>query len=327
MLYLFYGTDDLGRSEYVAGLLARVADPMGDLNQMRFDGEKLSFSELRHACDSIPFLSDRRIVIVEGLLARLAKRGPKEFAERLRDYLPAIPDYTRLFLLESEVDKRTALWKALVTLSEQKPPTVFLREFAAPAAEALPEWIQRRGQRHGARIERRVATELATFVGGNLRLLDQELMKLATYAGDRPISSEDLKLLVPYMQEATIWEMVDAIGARNAKGALNAAQKLLRDDPGKAIYLHTMIARQVRMLLQVAELLALGQDQGTIQRTLGMNPYVLKKVIQQARSFPVERLERAFDLLLASDVAMKSGADQVMTLNLLIVDLAGRQAA
>jgi DNA polymerase III subunit delta len=327
LIYLFYGNDELARKEYVARLLARAEDPMGDLNQTRLESDRLTFAELRHACDSIPFLSERRIVIVEGLLQRLSKRGPKEVADQLRDYIGDIPDYTRLFLLEGDVDKRSQLWKTLSKLSAETPPRVYLKEFALPTDRELPEWAQRRARHHGGLIDRRAAEELASFVGSELRLLDQELLKLVTYAGERPVTAEDVRLLVPYVQEATIWSLVDAIGEKDARRALAAAQQILEDDPGKAIYLHLMITRQVRLLLQVAELQALGTPQNQIQTTLGMSPFVLTKILKQVKNFNVTRLVEAFDRLLDSDHAMKTGADQVLAINLLIVELAGRRAA
>lgn len=326
MIYLFYGEDDLSRDEYLTGLLARAADPMGDLNQSRLAGDRLTFDELRQACDALPFLSDRRILIVDGLLSRLVKRGPKSFTEALRDYLPRMPDYARLFLLEGTIDRRSAIWKLLNRESGAPQPKVFLKEFPLPPERALPEWLQQRARQHGGRMERDAARELAAFVGGNVRLLDQEVRKLVTYAGDRPVSGADVSLLVPYVQEASVWEVVDAIGARQARQALNAAQQILADDPGKAIYLHVMITRQIRLLLQVAELQRLGHNASQVQQTLKMSPFVHKKIARQSGNFTVERLEAAFDRLLESDVALKLGGDPRLTLDLLIVDLARRPA-
>lgn len=327
MIYLFYGNDDLSRNEYLSGLLARGDDGLGDLNRSRLEADRLTFAELRHACDSMPFLSDRRVVIVEGLLNKLAKRGPKEFAEQMIAYVPEMPEYTRLFLLETEVDRRMALWKALQAESTSAKPRVFVRDFSLPQEKELPEWIQRRAKLHGGLVDRKAASDLATFVGGNVRLLDQEIRKLVTYARERPVSEADVRLLVPYVQEASIWAMVDSIGAKDAKRALGLAQQILNDEPSKAIYLHIMITRQVRMLLQVAELLSLGKSEAEMQQLLRLSPFVLRKVVQQARNFSVPRLEEAFDHLLAADVAMKTGDDQVLTINLLIMELASRRAA
>lgn len=327
MIYLFYGTDDLARDEYLAALLSRAQDPMGDLNTARLEADKLTFGELRHACDSVPFLSDRRIVVVRGLLEKITKRGPKEMAEQLIGYVHQMPEYARLFLLEGEIDQRTTLWKNFQKFGAEKPPVLYLKEFGLPHERALPEWIQQRAQKYGGRIDRPAAAELGNCVGIHLRLIDQELQKLVTYANGRPVTREDVKLLVPYIQEANIWDIVDAIGQKDTKRALTNAQQILHDDPGKAIYLHTMITRQVRLLTQVAELLTLGKDGGEIQKTLGMTSYVYNKISQQARNFTIQRLEKAYEQLLESDVAMKTGANQTLTLNLLIVELSSKRAA
>jgi DNA polymerase-3 subunit delta len=238
-----------------------------------------------------------------------------------------MPDYARLFLLEGEIDQRTTLWKSFQKFGNEKPPVIFLKEFGLPHEKALPEWIQQRAQKYGGRIDRPAAMELGNCVGIQLRLLDQELQKLITYANGRPVTTQDVKLLVPYVQEANIWDIVDAIGQKDTKRALTNAQQILQDDPGKAIYLHTMITRQIRLLTQVAELLRLGKDSGEIQKTLGMTSYVYGKLSQQARNFTVPRLEKAYDQLLEADVAMKTGANQTLTLNLLIVDLSSKRAA
>ncbi|MDQ4075025.1 MAG: DNA polymerase III subunit delta [Chloroflexota bacterium] len=327
MIYLFHGDDDLTRNEYLNNLLARADDTMGSLNQTRLEPDKLTFAELRHACDAIPFLSERRIIIVEGLLNKLAKQASKDFAQQLKDYIPTMPEYTRLFLLETSVDKRTSLWKSLNQFASEKLPRVFIKEFALPKEHELPTWIQQRARLHGGLIERQAATDLASFVGQDVRLLDQEVRKLVTYAGEHPVTRKDVRLLVPYVQEASVWQLVDAIGSKDTRRALAAAQQILSEDPSKAIYLHIMITRQIRMLLQVAELLSLGKTQRDIQKILGLSNFVLNKVMKQASNFTIERLEAAFDHLLEADVAMKRGADQQMILNLLIVELAGRRAA
>ena len=80
MFYILHGDDDFGRDEELARLRNRMAgdDPaMADLNTVILDSQKLTLGELRHACDSIPFMADRRLVIVHGLLARLVPSGRK----------------------------------------------------------------------------------------------------------------------------------------------------------------------------------------------------------------------------------------------------------
>ena len=73
MLYLLFGKDEFACEEALKELEQGYwSDPsLGDLNRTVLDGRKITIAELRHHCDSIPFLADRRLVIVENLIARV----------------------------------------------------------------------------------------------------------------------------------------------------------------------------------------------------------------------------------------------------------------
>ena len=73
--YVFHGRDEFTRSETLASFKRRLGSPdMVDLNTAYLDGQRLTLAELRHTCDAIPFLADKRLVIVKGLLTRLTAR-------------------------------------------------------------------------------------------------------------------------------------------------------------------------------------------------------------------------------------------------------------
>ena len=98
--YVFHGEDEFTCAETVADLRRRMASSgMADLNVLFLDGRAVRLDELRHACEAIPFLSDRRMVVVTGLLERLGRdRG--RFLEGLLEMLPRLPETTRLVLVE-----------------------------------------------------------------------------------------------------------------------------------------------------------------------------------------------------------------------------------
>ena len=92
MFYIFHGEEEFTLSEQVGQLRHRVAEAgLGDLNITVLDGTKVGFDELRAACDTMPFLGDRRLVIVEGLLSRLetqegaSGRGKRPRRRRARE--------------------------------------------------------------------------------------------------------------------------------------------------------------------------------------------------------------------------------------------------
>src|SRR5690242_5601796 len=114
--YLLHGPDEFASAEYLAALKTKLGDPaMGDLNTAAFDGRSATLPEVRAIADTLPFLTARRLVVVEGWLTRLvgrdqpagdepaeepasedARRGSssREQMAALAEYLPNLPDST-----------------------------------------------------------------------------------------------------------------------------------------------------------------------------------------------------------------------------------------
>jgi DNA polymerase-3 subunit delta len=327
MFYIFHGSDELSRTEALAKLKAQMGDPsIADLNTSLFDGHSLTLGELRQACDSLPFLSDRRLVIVKNYLTRLAGRGKgasesKEVAA-LADYLPTMPDTIRLIFIE---DESLAGTHPILKLAK-KHPDGQVHAFNGPGRGELSAWIVNRVKHKGAAIERPAADALAVAVGDDLRLLDSELEKLITYVGDEgPITTPDVDLLVPYAGEANVFAMVDAIGRRDGRTALRLLHKLL-DENAAPLYLLSMIVRQFRILIQVKELAAQGLAVSTIAKRAGLHPFVAEKAQRQAMNFSMGQLEVIYARLLETDLAIKTGRiEDVLALDTLVAALCGPQ--
>ena len=170
--YIFYGADEFTQKEKLAELKSKLGkDPaMVDLNTSYFNGATVRLGELIHACSTVPFLAERRLVVVEGLLEQLGGTGREKEREALLDYLPQLPASTRLILLEGQ------------TLSPQNPfirlanstPAGYELAFHIPKGWALERWIAQRVESHGGAIHPHAAALLATDVGEDLRLLEME---------------------------------------------------------------------------------------------------------------------------------------------------------
>ncbi|MBI4788731.1 MAG: DNA polymerase III subunit delta [Chloroflexi bacterium] len=333
MYYILHGEDEFSRTEELNKLRAKMGDPQfADLNTMLFDGRKVSFGELQHACDSVPFLADKRLVIVEGMLTRLEPRRTQnaedgdeieeevnpDLAKDLKEYLPRLPDSTRLVFVES---KTLAKNNPILKQAEGDKKNAHVKEFQLPKETALPRWIQARVAEKQGAIEPDAVNALAAHVGSDLRLMDNEIAKLLAYCGPEPIRVEDVNTLVAAVRESSIFDLVDAIGARQTSAALKLLHAQL-DQNAAPLYLLTMIARQFRMLLQIKDLAARGMNPAAIREQLKLHPFVVDKTYKQAANFSVPQLERAYGKLLETDLAMKtSRSDPVAALDLLIVDL------
>jgi DNA polymerase-3 subunit delta len=333
MFLIFHGEDAFSQDEAVAALKRALGDQASiDLNVAVFDGRAaLSVSDLRAACDAMPFLADRRVVIVEGLLTRLLAReeddaeGPaaakgrgKGLLDQLAAYLPALPVTTELVFLERrELPARHALLK----LADGEIGTA--RLFGPPRLEDVPGWIVQRARRHAGAVTPQAAQLLAQYVGADLRALDQELEKLITYAGAaRPVGPEDVQALVPAAGQANVFGMVDALGRRDARQATQLLHQLLAlgEHP---LGLLAMIVRQFRLLLQAKELSDGGVRPADLAHQLGLPGFVADKLARQARQFTMARLESTYRQLLDIDLAIKGGEVEAETaLDMFVAGLA-----
>lgn len=322
MFYVFHGPDTFSRGEKLAELKKQMGDPaMADLNTTTLDGRTVPLSELQHACNTVPFLFDRRLVVVRNLLTRLAgskKEEDKEYLSALEGYLPSVPETTRLIFLE---DTRLPKNNRLLKLAERDERGVVMH-FEMPPKGQLGRWVAARARKKKAQIDPDAAEALAVAIGDDLHALDLELDKLATYAGgERPISAADVSLLVTAAGESDVFALVDAVGQRNGKRALLLLHNLLEANEAP-VYLLAMIVRQFRILIQVKELSGRGMNKAQIAAEANMHPFVAEKGLKQARNFSMEQLEQIYDRLLQTDLEIKTGrTESILALDMLVSTL------
>lgn len=333
MFYIFHGEDEFGQAEELLTLRRRLAsgDPaMAELNTNFLDGSRLTLDELVHVCNSVPFLSDRRLVIVSGLLSRLSQ-DPKEkggeetgqkrrFLENLAAYLPTLPPTTRLVFVE---DRTLPPSHPILKLAKarEKERQAFVRLFAKPKDSELPRWIEERVRSQKGSISREAASLLAVLIGGDLRLLEQEIEKLLLYADGQQISTEDVQTLVSRARETKVFDLVDCVGQRQTGKGLQLLYRLFEEGE-EPLSLLAMLARQIRILIQVKELRAKGLTEAEITERLGVHPYVVEKGLNQARNFTMAQLEIAHQRIVDTDWSLKTGnMSERLALELLVIDL------
>ncbi|MBA7656119.1 putative protein YqeN [subsurface metagenome] len=342
MYYVFHGDEEFRCSQAVAKLKAQiVSDGIGDLNIVVLDGKKVGLGELVGACNTVPFLTDRRLVIVEGLLERLepgassrAKKRTKssspsaselEYADKLAAYLPDVPPSTRLVFVErKKLSPHNPILKQATDSSE-----AYVREFKQPGSGALQDWIRREARRKGADITGDAVRMLISFVGQNMRLLDQELEKLVAlvnYSGT--ITGDDVKTLVHATHDANIFSLVDALGLRDRQRAMLELQELLATGASD-LYLLAMMTRQIRLILSVKDLVEeKGLPPDATRRELRISHrFILEKLLRQARWFSIEELEMIQRRMLGIDQAIKTGSiEGSLALELLVVEVCRRES-
>jgi DNA polymerase-3 subunit delta len=315
MFYIFHGDDTHSQKKTLDSLLSKLGDPgLLDLNTTRLEGS-ISLADLQQACDAIPFLAKVRLVLVRGWLS---SKPDKSIINDLISYLPHLPATTRLVFLEFQAlsDKHKLVQFAL------EAKTGYVKQFDQPVGVGLERWIMQRATEKNGRIAPGAANLLATQIGSNLEIIDNELEKLVLYKGpEEMIDIAAVNLLCPYVAEASIFDLVDALGNRHGERAAILLQEKFMEgaDP---FYLFAMFVRQFRLLIQVKELAVNGERAAGISKQLRMHSYVAGKLYQQAQQFGLPQLEQIYRHLLDIDVGIKVGRQDMTTaLNLLVSGL------
>jgi len=327
MLYILYGQDDFSLCQAVEKIKADLGDwEMVAVNTTSLEGQHLTLSELRNKCDAAPFLSSYRLIIVDGLLGRFeVKQGrPRSRKgksgnglgewEGLASYITQTPATTVLMLVDGEIKAHNPLLKKLSQLAE-------VRTFPLLRGRDLKAWIQQRVRAEGGEINPQAVNLLAEFIGGDLWAMNSEIEKLLLYSQGRSITEDDVRQLVSYVQEANIFALVDAV----AEGRTELAQRVLHrlyHDGVAPTYILTMITRQFRLIAQAKDL-GPGLSRLQIQDRLGLkSSYSLDKTLAQAKLYDFEGVKRAYDKLLETDLAIKTGKyNDQLALELLVTEL------
>jgi DNA polymerase-3 subunit delta len=275
-------------------------------------------------------------VIVHGLLSWLAQsRGSKgagaqkaeppasrrAFLEELADYLPELPETTRLVFVEEEALKAS---HPILKLAQEQHKTgkAHIKEYKQPKEGQLFNWIQEQARDRGGDISWDASMKMVQLAGDNRRQLELEIDKLLLYAGDRQVTEADVESLTSRTREADVFELVDCVGRQQADEALRQLHQLL-DENEPPLRLLAMLARQIRILIQVSELRAQRMSQSEIAKQLKLHPYVVKKGAGQALNFTMDQLERAHSLVVDTDWRIKTGdMEDVLALDMLVVALA-----
>ena len=325
--YLLHGDDDISIDEALSKLRAGMGSGSeADLNTSEFDGQSASVPEILNAVTSYPFLADKRMAIVRGLIGHLTRKGAgetgKQGLQRLLEALPELPSYSKLILVERE-SLRSDL--KIVKLA-QSAPNGYMKEFSAP--KDTTQWIMARARdTYDAQIEPRAAVALASVTGPDLRRADNELIKLVSYVdGERPINEEDVTLLTPYVAEANVFAMIDALAVGDGRSALTLMHRVLEADPSDPGFgLFALITRQFRLLLLTREHLAGGgsAQPNEVANAIGVrSSWQAGKLAQQSRAFSVDQLETIYKRLQRYDQDMKIGQIKPrLALDLLVASL------
>ena len=305
--YLLYGEEAYLKKQY-RDRLTKAVLPEGDtVNYAHYEGKGINVPEIIDLAETMPFFAEKRLIVIED--SGLFKNADAKFA----DYIKSMPETVCFVFVESEVDKRSKMYKAVkdtgrvVELGRHDEKTLLFH---------LPLQILHVGSSSGQHV----------FCSGLLNLpaftlyITSKPQKLFSYTlGRNEITVADIDAICTTQITNKIFDMIEAVATRQQRKALDYYYDLLalKEPPMRILYL---LARQFRLLLQVKDLMNQGADKSTIAKKAGLHPFVAGKYMQQSRSFTMRELKGIMEEAADTEEAVKTGRlSDTMSVELFIV--------
>jgi DNA polymerase-3 subunit delta len=324
-VYLVIGEEAYLEADVLAALKsAALVGGVPGLNEDKFVAGEVDVEKVIAAARTLPMLAKRRLVVVRGLErwepreGAEGKEGGKQSLERLAEYAKAPSPTTMLVLVGAGLDKR----RRLVTMARSEG---FLVSCESLARADLPRFVQEKVRARGCRIAPDVADAVAELTGPELAQVADAIERVCLYVGEGgEITEAAVSECVVRLRPSTVWELVGAVGRRDAGAALAALDQVY-DPADRGIRLVGLLAWSTRQLVkfEAAVRAGLGPQEAAVRA--GAPPFKARELAQQVRGQTATDLAHFLVRLAGVDEELKGGSKRPpkSSLERLILDLCG----
>ena len=324
MIRLIHGDDEFSIANSLEAHLAALGPPeLRAPNVTVFEAPNARMAEVFAAAMISPFLTDRRAVVVKGMLKPIDTRGERiradweSFGERIANEAMQITN-DLIFVENVRLSLTSRSLNALASFAEVETHLV-------PDRRDRIGWIRKRFDFHGVQASENAISRFNDIGGDDVRRLDSEIQKLALYADGRILQPNDIDLMVADTSQDRIFNVMDAIIEGRHNLAIGGVQNLIAN--GESIEgIFALLTRQVRILIVTAHMLSRGSSRSEIGQRLRINmPWLLDKTCKQASRIGSVRLRAMHLHMLDVDVGAKTGrVDRRLAVEMLVSDLIRR---
>lgn len=305
-VYLLLGEERFERQRVIMTLRrATLGTDEVSFNEEQYDAGDCDVERVLAAARTLPMLARRRLVVLKRL-ERWEGRGDETKSsgdkplDRIAEYVAVASPTTTLILVADKLDNR----RQLVALAKKAD---FWVTCSSPLPNELPAWVSRRVHERGERIAPAAAALLSDLVGADLSALDDAIERVSLYVGPGAELGEAAILeCVANMKPGSVWDLVAAVGRRDARAALVALGRVF--EPGEGPRLVGLLCWSARQFIRFASARRAGMSPPDAAKAAGIPPFKLRDVTEQMRHMPIERAEQWLLDLAQVDLALKGGS-------------------
>ncbi|KKU92930.1 MAG: polymerase III, delta subunit protein [Parcubacteria group bacterium GW2011_GWA1_48_11b] len=279
------------------------------LNFFKFDCSQITLADLDKIKDAVrsgSFFDEIKLIVLKNILPARLPAG--QIAGLLKDYELARDKKTVILATANAAQKDLAAAdKSLFSLLAAEGNLV--KEINILSGNRLENWVKEEFTARGCSIQPAALKKLADYSGGDSFSLAADIAKLANFAagsGKKALTGEDVELLASKKINLNIFELIDAIAAKDKPKAFSVLYRELKT--GRDVnYIFAMVVGQFRNLLIIKDLAARSLSADSIAQKAGLHPFVVKKTLKILDKYDVQTLKTAYGKLLNADILQKEG--------------------
>lgn len=332
-VYLFFGEEEYLIDYFVESIKNTfIPREVESLNFVTLDGEKVDLEDIYNACETLPFMSEKRIVVVKNLNifsrqsrnAKAEKKLDKKDRKKLEEYITNLSEDICLIFVEKgkKADRSRKIVKEIKSIGG-------LIEFNKLKGYDLDNWIEKAFKEEDKKISKaniKYLIQASSYFDRNnnktLYDLRNEIVKLSNYLGKRrEVKKEDIDNIVAKSLERNIFKLLNNISAKNVNNSLKIFNEMYLLNEPIQLVLH-MIIRQLRLMLMYKVLRDKGYYENSISKKMKVKSYEFNKVKNYSRNFSIIQLEKALKYCLKVDKYLKtSSMNEKLLMEMLLINL------
>ncbi|QQY80451.1 DNA polymerase III delta subunit [Keratinibaculum paraultunense] len=331
-VYLFYGEEHYLIDHTLNTIKEIYIDEAFEpLNYLVMEGKNLNFEAILNACETLPFMSDKKIVVIKdhplfksNKDVIIGDKNIEDYKNELVDYLDKLEDYLCLIFLEktTNIRKSNALYKKIAKVGD-------VIEFKKLRGQDLNNWVENSFKKYNKSILKSDINYFITYSAyfdpnqeKNLYDLENEIIKICNYLRDEErVNRKILDLIMTKPLDMNVFNLLNSISQKDGRNAIILFNEMYMSNQPVLFILH-MIIRQIRNMFNYKVLRAKGYTDMDAYEKMKLSKFEYQKVSQQSNNFTISQLESALKFCLQADRNIKfSLVEDRLALEILIANL------
>src|SRR5437879_166967 len=334
--YVFVGDEAFFRRRCREAILQHLVPPeLRDFSLFDFDLAETDLAEILDRARTPSLMAPFQVFFVRGVKTLFGRGSNEEKLAAIEAYCKDLNPHT-VFIFDADHISMPADARRIDLTDKERYERIretlgrycAIVELGRVEESDAVRWIQEYCGGREVKIEADAGRELVDSLGGDMMMISNELEKLILYVGEKKrITLGDVETMVLAAKQRSLYELTDAISARDRTRALETLDVILTTGDGDeaAIGHLYMLAKTFRQMLVILERNV--RDQRMLWAALWQGfrvpPFAAEDIIRQARRYKSKReLTRAIRLIAKADLALRSNPpSKRMMLEKLVLDL------